>query len=199
MWYHILSKKVVKKTNDFTMMMKFFILLIGNIITQPWNSPSGSSFTYCKASSFSLKRLQFYTKGCCENQTKSPRWPLSPSIFHFFALSRNFHVWNDCWMARPDLPPGMGGWQAVDSTPQETSQGTFRCGPASIMAIRTGQVYLKHDTPFVFAEVSTERKITISEWNGCYNPCSLFVLLTSTSNTSKLWWSPLKRLFQLTL
>ncbi|XP_027006519.1 protein-glutamine gamma-glutamyltransferase K [Tachysurus fulvidraco] len=69
----------------------------------------------------------------------------------------NFHVWNDCWMARPDLPPGMGGWQAVDSTPQETSQGMFRCGPASLMAIRTGQVYLKHDAPFVFAEVNSDK------------------------------------------
>lgn len=43
----------------------------------------------------------------------------------------------------------------MDSTPQETSQGTFRCGPASVNAIRSGQVYLKHDTPFVFAEVGT--------------------------------------------
>lgn len=66
---------------------------------------------------------------------------------------RNFHVWNDCWMARPDLPPGHGGWQAIDATPQETSQGIFRCGPASLTAVRNGQVYLKHDTPFVFAEV----------------------------------------------
>lgn len=57
-------------------------------------------------------------------------------------------------MARPDLPSGYGGWQAVDSTPQETSQGTFRCGPASVNAIRSGKVFLKHDTPFVFAEVS---------------------------------------------
>ncbi|XP_054625205.1 protein-glutamine gamma-glutamyltransferase K [Dunckerocampus dactyliophorus] len=69
----------------------------------------------------------------------------------------NFHVWNDCWMARPDLPDGHGGWQAIDSTPQETSQGTFRCGPASVMAIRSGQVYLKHDTPFVFAEVNSDK------------------------------------------
>ncbi|KAM3865704.1 protein-glutamine gamma-glutamyltransferase K-like [Diretmus argenteus] len=69
----------------------------------------------------------------------------------------NFHVWNDCWMARPDLPAGNGGWQAVDSTPQETSQGTFRCGPASLSAIRSGQVYLKHDTPFVFAEVNSDK------------------------------------------
>lgn len=69
----------------------------------------------------------------------------------------NFHVWNDCWMARPDLPPGHGGWQAIDSTPQETSQGTFRCGPASVNAIRSGQVYLKHDTPFIFAEVNSDK------------------------------------------
>uniref|UniRef100_A0A4W4H4M3 Protein-glutamine gamma-glutamyltransferase K n=1 Tax=Electrophorus electricus TaxID=8005 RepID=A0A4W4H4M3_ELEEL len=69
----------------------------------------------------------------------------------------NFHVWNDCWMARPDLPPAMGGWQAVDSTPQETSQGTFRCGPASITGVRMGQVYLMHDTPFVFAEVNSDK------------------------------------------
>lgn len=36
---------------------------------------------------------------------------------------RNFHVWNDVWMARPDLPMGYGGWQAVDATPQEQSEG----------------------------------------------------------------------------
>ncbi|XP_068175459.1 protein-glutamine gamma-glutamyltransferase K-like [Antennarius striatus] len=69
----------------------------------------------------------------------------------------NFHVWNDCWMARPDLPPGYGGWQVVDATPQETSQGTFRCGPASLVAIRNGHVFLKHDSPFVFAEVNSDK------------------------------------------
>lgn len=26
-------------------------------------------------------------------------------------------------MARPDLPDGFGGWQVVDATPQETSDG----------------------------------------------------------------------------
>ncbi|NXK01445.1 TGM1 glutamyltransferase, partial [Corythaixoides concolor] len=35
----------------------------------------------------------------------------------------NFHVWNDCWMKRPDLPAGYDGWQVVDATPQETSSG----------------------------------------------------------------------------
>ncbi|KAK9534403.1 hypothetical protein VZT92_008252 [Zoarces viviparus] len=69
----------------------------------------------------------------------------------------NFHVWNDCWMARPDLPPGNGGWQAVDSTPQETSQGSYCCGPASLAAVRSGQVFLKHDCSFVFAEVNSDK------------------------------------------
>lgn len=62
-------------------------------------------------------------------------------------------------MARPDLPAGMGGWQAVDATPQETSQGIYCCGPAPVTAIREGQVYLKHDTPFVFAEVRAQLSI----------------------------------------
>ncbi|KAF7645848.1 hypothetical protein LDENG_00197360 [Lucifuga dentata] len=81
----------------------------------------------------------------------------------------NFHVWNDCWMARPDLPSGNGGWQAVDSTPQETSQGTFRCGPASVNAILAGQVYLKHDTPFVFAEVNSDKIYWQREINGTFS------------------------------
>ena len=34
-------------------------------------------------------------------------------------------MWNDCWMARPDLEEGYGGWQAVDATPQETSHGKY--------------------------------------------------------------------------
>ncbi|CAL8238719.1 unnamed protein product, partial [Lota lota] len=69
----------------------------------------------------------------------------------------NFHVWNECWMSRPDLPNGMGGWQVVDATPQETSQGTFRCGPTSLAALRSGQVYLPFDGPFVFAEVNSDK------------------------------------------
>ena len=33
----------------------------------------------------------------------------------------NFHVWNEVYMARPDLPAGYGGWQVIDATPQEAS------------------------------------------------------------------------------
>jgi len=66
----------------------------------------------------------------------------------------NFHVWNECWMTRPDLPEGYGGWQAIDSTPQEASEGVMRCGPASVRAIKEGHVFLPYDTPFIYGEVN---------------------------------------------
>ncbi|KAM8793634.1 protein-glutamine gamma-glutamyltransferase K-like [Eudromia elegans] len=69
----------------------------------------------------------------------------------------NFHVWNDCWMKRPDLPSGYDGWQVLDATPQETSSGLFCCGPCSVTAVRNGEVFLKYDTPFVFAEVNSDK------------------------------------------
>ncbi|XP_070537091.1 protein-glutamine gamma-glutamyltransferase K-like [Ptychodera flava] len=69
----------------------------------------------------------------------------------------NFHVWNDCWMARPDLPVGYGGWQAVDATPQERSEGIFWTGPSPLAAIKQGHTYIGYDTGFVFAEVNSDR------------------------------------------
>ncbi|KAJ7313166.1 hypothetical protein JRQ81_004440 [Phrynocephalus forsythii] len=69
----------------------------------------------------------------------------------------NFHVWNDCWMKRPDLPAGFDGWQVVDATPQESSSGIFCCGPCSVEAIKNGLVYLKYDASFCFAEVNSDK------------------------------------------
>ncbi|XP_072833201.2 protein-glutamine gamma-glutamyltransferase K [Pogona vitticeps] len=69
----------------------------------------------------------------------------------------NFHVWNDCWMKRPDLPSGFDGWQVVDATPQESSSGIFCCGPCSVEAIKNGLVYLKYDATFCFAEVNSDK------------------------------------------
>ncbi|KAK3851990.1 hypothetical protein Pcinc_041401 [Petrolisthes cinctipes] len=68
----------------------------------------------------------------------------------------NFHVWNDVWMARNDLPPGYGGWQAIDSTPQEESDHKMQCGPVSLVAVRRGDIGLNYDAPFVFAEVNAD-------------------------------------------
>ena len=70
----------------------------------------------------------------------------------------NFHVWNEVWMQRPDLEPGdYGGWQAVDSTPQEESDGLYRCGPSSVAAIKRGEVQKAFDTTFLFAEVNADK------------------------------------------
>ncbi|KFO09773.1 Protein-glutamine gamma-glutamyltransferase 4, partial [Balearica regulorum gibbericeps] len=69
----------------------------------------------------------------------------------------NFHVWNDVWMKRADLPSGFDGWQAIDSTPQEQSQGVFQCGPCPLKAIREGDVYLPFDSKFVYAEVNADK------------------------------------------
>ncbi|XP_041535131.1 protein-glutamine gamma-glutamyltransferase 5 isoform X2 [Microtus oregoni] len=68
----------------------------------------------------------------------------------------NFHVWDECWMARKDLPPGYGGWQVLDATPQETSNGLYCCGPASVKAIKEGEVDLNYDTPFAFSMVNAD-------------------------------------------
>ncbi|XP_036592587.1 protein-glutamine gamma-glutamyltransferase 5 [Trichosurus vulpecula] len=68
----------------------------------------------------------------------------------------NFHVWNECWMARRDLPSKYGGWQLLDATPQETSNGVYCCGPASVRAIKEGEVELKYDTAFAFSMVNSD-------------------------------------------
>ena len=36
-------------------------------------------------------------------------------------------------------------------------KGVFCCGPASVNAVRNGEVYLPYDTSFVFAEVNGDR------------------------------------------
>ncbi|XP_003975980.2 coagulation factor XIII A chain [Takifugu rubripes] len=68
----------------------------------------------------------------------------------------NYHCWNECYMTRPDLPFGFGGWQVVDATPQETSDGMYRCGPASVQAIKHGEMCYPFDAAFVFAEVNSD-------------------------------------------
>uniref|UniRef100_A0A3P9Q025 Protein-glutamine gamma-glutamyltransferase 2 n=1 Tax=Poecilia reticulata TaxID=8081 RepID=A0A3P9Q025_POERE len=72
------------------------------------------------------------------------------------SICENFHVWVDSWMTRPDLGSKFDGWQTSDPTPQETSDGVFCCGPASLCAIKEGEVGLKYDTPFIFAEVNAD-------------------------------------------
>ncbi|XP_078586335.1 coagulation factor XIII A chain-like [Branchiostoma floridae x Branchiostoma japonicum] len=81
----------------------------------------------------------------------------------------NFHVWNEAWMARADLPKGYGGWQALDATPQEKSSGIFCCGPASVNAIKHGEVQYNFDARFIFAEVNADKVHWCQQRDGsCY-------------------------------
>ncbi|XP_037020409.2 protein-glutamine gamma-glutamyltransferase 2 [Artibeus jamaicensis] len=68
----------------------------------------------------------------------------------------NFHCWVESWMTRPDLQPGYDGWQALDPTPQEKSEGIYCCGPVPVRAIKEGDLSVKYDAPFVFAEVNAD-------------------------------------------
>uniref|UniRef100_A0A8C9ZUB1 Protein-glutamine gamma-glutamyltransferase 2 n=1 Tax=Sander lucioperca TaxID=283035 RepID=A0A8C9ZUB1_SANLU len=76
----------------------------------------------------------------------------------------NFHVWVEAWMRRPDLAKDgkYDGWQVLDPTPQEKSQGVYCCGPAPVVAILNGETDLKYDTPFVFAEVNADFCVCVS-------------------------------------
>lgn len=68
----------------------------------------------------------------------------------------NYHCWNEVYMRRPNLPKEYEGWQVLDATPQETSDGFYRCGPTSVKAIKKGDLCYPFDGPFVFAEVNSD-------------------------------------------
>ncbi|WAR12903.1 TGM1-like protein [Mya arenaria] len=74
------------------------------------------------------------------------------------SIEQNFHVWNEVWLARPDLEPSWkyDGWQVIDATPQETSDGVYTCGPAPLPAIKDGLCDTNFDSGFVFAEVNAD-------------------------------------------
>lgn len=44
----------------------------------------------------------------------------------------------------------------LDATPQETSNGLYCCGPASVRAIKEGEVDLNYDTAFAFSMVNAD-------------------------------------------
>jgi len=90
-------------------------------------------------------------------------------------------------MARPDLEqlhPGkeLGGWQAVDSTPQEASgpsafrrSGTMQCGPASVAGVRLG-LSLPYDGDFLIGELNADVRKYVRHADGTHT-------LTSTDTT----------------
>uniref|UniRef100_A0A3Q3FZS9 protein-glutamine gamma-glutamyltransferase n=1 Tax=Labrus bergylta TaxID=56723 RepID=A0A3Q3FZS9_9LABR len=80
----------------------------------------------------------------------------SPDRRHTTDSIWNYHCWNEVFINRHDLPPHCSGWQVVDATPQETSDGFYRCGPSSVNAIKDGLLCHPFDCGFVFAEVNSD-------------------------------------------
>lgn len=73
----------------------------------------------------------------------------------------NYHVWNEVFMTRPDLNKNSkgpyDGWQAIDATPQETSDALYRCGPASVYAVKMGEILKPYDNSFLYSEVNADK------------------------------------------
>lgn len=67
-------------------------------------------------------------------------------------------------MKRPDLGDEYDGWQVIDATPQERSDDLYRCGPASVVAIKKGEIKKPYDNAFVYAEVNAD-KVSIIYYN----------------------------------
>lgn len=96
-------------------------------------------------------------------------WNSNPKGCNLSRFShRNYHVWNEVWMARPDLKEPTPGWQVIDATPQELSANIFRCGPASVAAVKAGDTRVPYDTAFVYAEVNADKVYWM--YNGVVQP-----------------------------
>ncbi|XP_040186498.1 protein-glutamine gamma-glutamyltransferase 2 [Rana temporaria] len=78
----------------------------------------------------------------------------------------NYHCWVEAWMTRPDLGEAYNGWQVVDPTPQEKSADIYCCGPAPVFAVKEGDLGLKFDVPFVFAEVNADVIYYVTQKDG---------------------------------
>ncbi|XP_031750472.1 protein-glutamine gamma-glutamyltransferase E-like [Xenopus tropicalis] len=78
----------------------------------------------------------------------------------------NFHAWNEVWFVRKDLGSTYDGWQILDATPQELSEGIYCLGPTSQRAVKLGDVNLNFDGVFVFSEVNADKKTYVKYKDG---------------------------------
>lgn len=82
-----------------------------------WSVVIGTSGDYTTYTEWSITTLPYYFDFIIMIGTKVL------GLILLYLICRNFHVWVECWMKRGDLPKGYDGWQVVDPTPQERSDG----------------------------------------------------------------------------
>jgi hypothetical protein len=81
----------------------------------------------------------------------------------------SFHVWNEMYISRPDLPKKRRGrkqhtireWNAVDATPQEHSHGIYQMGPAPVATYVKKNKDGCYDNQFVISEVNADIKLFV--------------------------------------
>ncbi|NXH36838.1 EPB42 protein, partial [Myiagra hebetior] len=76
-----------------------------------------------------------------------------------------FHIWNECWMARTDLLPEYGGWQALDATCEDKSKG-----PAPVHAIKEGDTQVDYDVCYFFAAINAKCQVWIHKADDTLKP-----------------------------
>ena len=95
----------------------------------------------------------YFSRGeaCCQFEVT---W-FQPEYYEMF-FGHDLAAWSfqDSWQEQTN------GWQAVDSTPQELSNGKFQMGPASVKEVQRGESDC-YDTDFVIGEVNGDIKLFV--------------------------------------
>ncbi|XP_001364606.1 protein 4.2 [Monodelphis domestica] len=79
-----------------------------------------------------------------------------------------FQVLTECWMTRPDLSSGYGGWQIVDSSLQKESGHNVlgSCDLVPVKAIKEGALGLSPVAPVLFASLNASCAVWIRSKDG---------------------------------
>ncbi|XP_072480633.1 protein 4.2 [Notamacropus eugenii] len=79
-----------------------------------------------------------------------------------------FQVSTECWMARPDLSPGYGGWQIVDTSLHKEGRANVlaTCDLVPVKAIKEGALELSPVMPALFASLNASCEVWMKDRDG---------------------------------
>ncbi|XP_050047304.1 hemocyte protein-glutamine gamma-glutamyltransferase-like [Dermacentor andersoni] len=97
----------------------------------------------------------------------------------------NYHVWNEGWMTRPDLPGGYDGWQVLDGTPQGLSMHSqlFEVGPFPVRGVFDDKIDMPFDGNVARAAVKATYRYFIADMS---NPSGWRLVKVQENECGKL-------------
>lgn len=97
----------------------------------------------------------------------------------------NYHVWNEGWMRRPDLPGGYDGWQVLDGTPQGLSMQSqlFEVGPFPVRGVLDDKIDMPFDGNVARAAVKATYRYFIADMS---NPSGWRLVKVQENECGKL-------------